>query len=329
MIGRHSPIRSSLTKRKKTTLNNTSNRREFLRRIGVFSSALAFPSRILSAGKPSILLFTKSSGYEHAVIKNTNGKRSVVEEALRGLGARRGFDVAATKDGRIFDSSEFRAHQALFFYTSGDLTKPGTDGQPPMSVEGKQAFLDAVHDGLGFIGAHSASDTFHPQVDAQASTGDRSKRDAEQGEQSETYLRMLGGEFFSHGKIQSANLIVKDAKFPGVKMPPQNLIEEWYSLKNLNPDMHVILTVDTAGMQGEPYRRPPYPVTWARRLGKGRVFYTAMGHPPEIWENEFFLSVLAGGIAWAMGHAKAKLDANIARAAPGYAQIPVLTPTKK
>ena len=315
--------------REKIRLNNTADRREFLRAIGVISSALTFPSRIFSARKPSILLFTKSSGYEHAVIKNTDGKPSVVEEALRGLGARHGFEVTATKDGRIFDSSEFRAHEALFFYTTGDLTKAGTDGQPPMSAQGKQTFLDAVRDGLGFIGTHAASDTFHPDRNTQGDAGDSSKRETEQGEQSEPYLRMLGGEFFAHGKIQPANLIVNDASFPGVTAPPQNLNEEWYSLKKLIPDMHVILTVDTAGMKGEPYQRPPYPITWARQQGKGRVFYTAMGHLPETWENEFFLSLVAGGIAWAMGHAKASIDANIAKVAPGYAQLPVLTPAKQ
>lgn len=294
-------------------MNNPPSRREFLGMIGLVSSALAFPRRTFPANKPSLLLFTKSSGYEHAVIKSTDGKPSVVEQALRGLGARRGFEVTPTKDGRIFDSSEFRAHQALFFYTTGDLTKVGTDGQPAMSVQGKQAFLDAVHNGLGFVGAHAATDTFHPA----------------QGEQSDPYLQMVGGEFFAHGKIQPANLIVNDAKFPGVKTPPQNLDEEWYSLKNLVPDMHVILTVDTAGMKGEPYQRAPYPVTWARQHGKGRVFYTAMGHRAETWDHEFFLSLLAGAIAWAMAHGKAKLDANIAKVAPGYAQIPVLTPAKK
>jgi type 1 glutamine amidotransferase len=305
-------------------MESACDRREFLRTLGVISSVLALPPRIVSASKPSVLLFTKSSGYEHAVIKTTDGKHSVVEQAVRSLGTRHGFEVMATKDGRIFDSSEFQAHTTLFFYTTGDLTKPGTDGQPPMSPRGKQAFLDAVHDGLGFIGAHAASDTFHAQGSA-----DSPKRDLEQGGQGEPYLRMLGGEFFAHGKIQPATLILSDAKFPGVKTPPQNLNEEWYSLKNLIPDMHVILTVDTAGMQGEPYQRPPYPVTWAHQHGQGRIFYTAMGHLPETWENEFFLGLLAGGIAWVMGHAKAELDANIAEVAPGYAQIPVLPPAKQ
>ncbi len=303
-------------------MDNIFNRREFLRTLGAVSSALAFQPRLFAAGKPSILFFTKSSGYEHAVIKSTDGKPSVVEVALGKLGAKHGFEVKATKDGRIFDSGEFRAHQLLFFFTTGDLTKPGTDGQPPMSAQGKQAFLEAVHNGLGFVGTHAASDTFHPELDTQRTAGDPSNQ------QSEPYLRMLGGEFLAHGKIQPAHLIVNDAKFPGLTTPPAGFNDEWYSLKNFTPDMHVILTVDTAGMTGEQYQRPPYPATWARRHGKGRVFYTAMGHLPETWENEFFLEIVAGGIKWAMGHAKAKLDANIERVAPGYAKIPVLTRKK-
>lgn len=114
------------------------NRRDFLRSAAAFSSALFLNRTASSRAHESILLFTKSSGYEHAVIKNSDGKPSVVEQSLRGLGARHGFDVLATKDGRIFDSNEFRAHSAMFFYTTGDLTKSGTDGTPPMSLRGNR-----------------------------------------------------------------------------------------------------------------------------------------------------------------------------------------------
>jgi len=64
--------------------------------------------------------------------------------------------------------------------------------------------------------------------------------------------------------------------------------QEWYSLKDFTPDLHVILTLDTHGMTGEPYQRPPYPVTWARMQGKGHVFYTAIGDRPEDWTDPFF-----------------------------------------
>lgn len=84
----------------------------------------------------------------------------------------------------------------------------------------------------------------------------------------------------------------------------------------------MILTLDTQGMKGEPYQRPPYPVTWAHMDGKGRVFYTAMGDRPENWDIPFFLNLLAGGIRWATGEAKASLDKNLTQAAPGYAEIP-------
>jgi len=61
----------------------------------------------------------------------------------------------------------------------------------------------------------------------------------------------------------------------------------------------VILVQETHGMKGQLYRRPPFPATWARMQGKGRVFYTSMGHD-EIWTKPTFRQVLMGGMAWAL-----------------------------
>jgi type 1 glutamine amidotransferase len=199
----------------------------------------------------------------------------------------------------------------------------GTDGKPPMSAKGKQALLDAVRDGMGFAGVHAASDTFHTLPDP----ADRSNRYIAHGDQEDPYLRMLGAEFITHGRepqLQDANLIVNDPKFPGLEgvTSPVSFNEEWYSMKDFMPDLHVILALDTHGMKGECYQRAPYPVTWARQHGKGRVFYTAMGHRPENWKNEFFLNLLAGGIRWIVGDANAHLNANLKQATPGYAEIP-------
>ena len=33
--------------------------------------------------------------------------------------------------------------------------------------------------------------------------------------------------------------------------------------------------------------------------GKGRVFYTTMGHTAEIWQDPVFMQMLLGGIRWA------------------------------
>ncbi len=130
--------------------------------------------------------------------------------------------------------------------------------------------------------------------------------------------------------MQDANLIVSDPKFPGLEgvSSPVSLKEEWYSLKDFQSDLHVILTLETRGMHGACYERAPYPVTWARMHGRGRVFYTAIGDRPENWKNEFFLNLLGGGIRWAIGDVNVNVGTNLKEAAPGYAEIPPKEPAK-
>jgi len=299
------------------------NRRQFLQTVAVAGASLALPKDLFAAGKKSVLIFTKSSGFEHDVVKTTGRKRSILEATVTTLGKKYGFEVTATKDGAVFDSKDFHKNAAVLFFTTGDLTTVGTDKNPPMSTQGKQKLLDAIHGGLGFVGVHAASDTFHTPPD----TADNANRYIAHGEKSDPYLRMLGGEFITHGstpRLQDANIIINDPKFPGLEgvSSPVRFNEEWYSLKDFRADLHVILTLDTKGMMGEPYQRAPYPMTWARMDGKGRVFYTAIGDRPENWSSPFFLNVLGGGIRWAIGDAKASLDRNLMQAAPGYAEMP-------
>lgn len=307
-----------------------SSRRKFLRAATLTGAGLALSNRLPGVSSKSVLVFTKSSGWEHDVVKRVGGKPSLVDDTVNELGNKHGFKVGVTKDGRIFGSKELHSYAGVVFFTTGDLTTLGTDGKPPMSPKGKQALLDAVRDGMGFVGVHAASDTFHTLPDPE----DRSNRYIAHGENEDPYLRMLGGEFIVHGReprLQDANLIVNDPKFPGLEgvTSPVKFNEEWYSLKDFMPDLHVILTLDTHGMKGECYQRAPYPVTWARQHGKGRVFYTAMGDRPENWKNKFFLNLLAGGIRWSIGDASAQLDANLRQAAPGYAEIPPKFPAQK
>jgi len=311
-------------------MNEFKNRREFLRAATLTGVELALWNRLLGESNKSLLVFTKSSGWEHNVVKRVGGQPSLVEDTINELGNKHGFKVGVTKDGRIFDSKEFHSYAAVLFFTTGDLTTLGTDGKPPMSPKGKQKLLDAVRKGMGFVGVHAASDTFHTPPDPK----DLSNRYIAHGEQEDPYLRMLGGEFIVHGReprLQDADLIVNDPKFPSLEgvASPVNFNEEWYSLKDFMPDLHVILTLDTRSMKGECYQRAPYPVTWARMHGKGRVFYTAMGDRPENWKNEFFLNLLAGGIRWSIGDARAQLDVNLKQAAPGYAEIPPKFPPEK
>jgi type 1 glutamine amidotransferase len=190
-----------------------------------------------------------------------------------------------------------------------------------MTPEGKAAFLKAIHDGKAFIGTHAASDTFHTQPD---DPQERSNRYINHGEKADPYVRMLGAEFIKHGPQQVAHMRCVDQKFPGMKAAGEgfDLNEEWYSLKDFQPDLHVLLVQETKGMKGPEYQRAPYPATWARKYGKGRVFFTSMGHREDVWTNPLFVSILTGGIGWALGKSKADIAPNIETACPGYREIP-------
>ena len=87
-------------------------------------------------------------------------------------------------------------------------------------------------------------------------------------------------------------------------------------------DLHVILVQETEGMKGPHYQRPPFPATWAHMYGKGRVFYTSMGHREDMWTNKIFQQVLLGGIAWALGNAKAEIPPNIDQVTPKANTLP-------
>lgn len=284
-------------------------------------SALAFSQVAFAAVTPKrVLFFSKSSGFEHSVIKREGDELSHAEKILQEFGAKNNIEFTFTKDGRLFTPENIAKYDAFFFYTTGDLTEEGKDKNPPMSPEGKTAFLEAIKKGKGFIGTHSATDTFH-------SPGNKDHGEARfknDGDNADPYVKMIGAEFIRHGEQQTSRLIVADNKFPGISAvkPDFAPLEEWYSLKNFAPDLHVLLIQDTVGMKNNMYQRPPYPATWARKHGKGRVFYTSMGHREDIWTNPVFQEVLMGGINWAVGNVKADVKPNIAKVTPGANELP-------
>jgi len=256
--------------------------------------------------KKRTLFFSKSSGFEHDPVKRNGAAPSLSELTLSAIGKKHGFEIVATKDGRVFDG-DLAQYDAFLFYTTGDLTDPGTDEMPPMSALGKQALLSAIREGKGFVGLHSASDTFH-------SKGKSFESQAEL----DPFIAMLGGEFISHGSQQEARVRVADPTFPGLLGSGEafTIKEEWYSLKNFARDIHVLLVLETDGMQGSEYRRPPFPLAWARKEEKGRVYYNAMGHRDDVWTSERFQQMLAGAIAWATGGTELVLVANMSLVTP-------------
>lgn len=321
------------------------NRRDLLKTSGLAAAGLALSPFLTSAlraesasgPRKKVLFFTKSAGFQHSSItRNADEpeKLAWAEQILTDLGAKHGFDVTCTKDGKVF-LGDLKQYAVIAFYTTGDLTKDGANpwkskaagnvkgmtadkrDEPGMTDAGKEAFLDAIKNGTGFIGFHSATDTFHSPSHVKGKN-DLLRDVNEKGEDRfDPYIQMIGGEFIIHGKQQNATLKTIDPKFPGAEaFNDKKFVEEWYSLKNFSTDLHVVLAQDCAGMEGPMYARGVYPETWARMHGQGRVFYTSMGHRENVWEMSEFQNLVAGALNWASRKVDVDVTPNIQQATP-------------
>lgn len=278
-------------------------------------SLCAFP--LAKAAAPDsrtrrVLYFTRSAGFEHSVVHREGNQLSHSEKNLIEMGRRAGFDVECTKDGRVFDG-DLGQYDAIAFYTSGVLTEPAKDGSPAMTMKGKQRLLEAIEAGKGFVGFHSATDSFHSKGALKENQPER-----------DPYIAMLGGEFIEHGAQQEASLLIA---------PPLPIIgslgmgegiaftDEWYTFKNFAKDLHVFLVQETKMMKGAAYQRPDFPSTWGRLHGKGRVFYTGLGHREDIWTNPFFQAIALGGLAWVTGRIDVDIKPNLDQVTPQASRL--------
>lgn len=276
-------------------------RRELLTAAGAaFLGTSAFPFGWVAGAEPKsrrILYFTQCAGYEHKMVRREGNELAFSEKTLTELGKRVGLEVVCTKDGRVFDG-DLDQYDCIAFYTSsGDLTKPNKRNDPPVSEKGLERLLEAVSAGKPFVGFHAATCSFR-NVKA--------------------YMQMLGGEFICHGAQQESLMKIVSPGFPGVEGLGEGfrLNDEWYVMKIHDPKVHVILVQDTHDMKGERYQRPSYPATWAKMHGKGRVFYTSMGHRQDVWTNDIFQNIVLGGLRWALGDVDADVTPNFAEVTP-------------
>jgi len=244
------------------------DRRAFVRTITAATACLTLPHRLFAAPKKSVLVFTKSSGFEHSVVRRQDGKLSIAETAVTELGAKHGFDVTCSKDGRIFDSKDFHAHQAVFFFTTGDLTEAGTDKNPPCPRPASK---------LCSPPSSKVSDSSAATRQRYFPHRARCERSLQPLHRSRRAIRSLPAHArrrIHHSRPRPApanrHIIINDPSFPGLEgvHSPVAFNEEWYSLKDFATDIHVIGTVDTSMLKNECYQRRPYPVVWARMNGQ-------------------------------------------------------------
>jgi type 1 glutamine amidotransferase len=174
-------------------------------------------------------------------------------------------DMAA----KMTPSALNRCDGVIFASTTGDLPLPDRD-----------AFLRWIAAGHAFIGIHAAADTFHGYP---------------------PYLEMLGGEFKTHGPQTWVTCNVEDRSHPATRdMGAARLFfDEIYQFDRFDrAKVHPLLSLDRHPNEGTPGY---YPIAWCRSYGKGRVFYTALGHRPDVWESPVYQQHLRGGIRWALG----------------------------
>jgi uncharacterized protein len=253
----------------------------------------------MSAGANGVFL-SKSEGFEHTCIRQEDGRPSHVDKILTQLLEPKGIKLLCTKDAARINAEELENYELVIFYTQGDISVPGQkDDGEPMGPNGVADLIAWIEKGGAFVGFHCASDTFHSPPDGPVTP----------------YLEMLGGEFVTHGAQFEGTLKVVDPSHPTMVNVPQDfkIYDEWYLFRNFNKDtMHVLALLDPGDEREkqEKYNVDPYPVIWCSTLGEGRVFYNALGHREDVWENPVFQQHVLDAVAWALGQGPAQAEPN-------------------
>lgn len=256
--------------------------------------------------KPKKLLFlTHAALYKHTSL-------GPAEKAVTELGKTGGYEVTTVEgykqDPKQLDFSFLTPEYLNQF----DGVMMMTNGNLPFSDAQKKMLTDFVRGGKALIGAHCASLTFYNYPE---------------------FGEVLGGYFnrnLPQGTI--AVLKVEDTKHPATKMLGTGwpLVDEFYLFgtapwdaarpddnidvlfKNKIPmgfsrdKVHVLLSLDTEHMdmtrQPNLKRGGDYPQAWTKETGKGRTFYTSLGHRDDLWSGDaVFRAHINGGIRWALG----------------------------
>jgi uncharacterized protein len=234
-----------------------------------------------SPQKKRLLVVGAEKGYRHESVSHAMAtiERLGIETGLWETTIRTDAE-ALTKKKLEFNAKNLNDFDAVLFFTGGDLD---------MDTQQKADLLSFVHDdGKGFIGVHSATITFTDWPE---------------------YGEMIGGYFDEHpwGTFD-APILVEDSKFPGMQQWPHSFVlkDEIYQIRNYSRDkVRVLMHLDPSKLDLSNPRvhrtDRDFAVTWAKMYGKGRVYYSTLGHPKENWDNRDLQKMYTEAIRWAMG----------------------------
>lgn len=238
-------------------------------------------------GPARVLMVTQSAGFRHGAVSRKEGQLSPAERALTELGISSNvFRVDCTQDcAKDFTKEKLQHYDIVLFYTTGKL---------PIKQEDLDYFFKEwlPAKGHGFIGTHSAADTFKDY---------------------KPYWDMIGGTFDGHpwGSGSTVTIAVHDGTHPASKPwgKEVTLKDEIYKFKNWQPEkVRVLMSLNMA----ETELKKPYhvPILWVKEYGKGKAMHMSLGHREDVWTNETYMASLLGGIKWMLGQEEGNATPN-------------------
>lgn len=227
-------------------------------------------------GKPAVLLFEKINGFRDGPSVDA------AHAAFERLAQQKGWTLVATDKGGAIRPETLRQFDAVIWNNvSGDV----------LTLSQRRALKDYIENGGGFVAVHGSAGDPAYFWDWYADT-------------------LIGARFKGHPmapQFQDARVVVEDRKHPiAAKLPSDWVMnDEWYSFST-NPraaGAHVILRLDESSYKpegmGQDLRMGDHPIAWTNCLGKGRAFYSAIGHRPEVYSNAEHLALLNAALDWA------------------------------
>jgi uncharacterized protein len=217
----------------------------------------------------NVLMLRHSAGFEHSYLPDA-------EVALKQIGKKNGWRVNTTHRCESVNADSLKQLDVLVFATTGEL---------PFSAEQQQALLAFVRGGKGFFGIHNAADTCYQWAE---------------------YGELVGGYFNGHPWTQEVGVIVEDRNHPATRMLGEKfkVFDEIYTFKSWDrKKTRVLMRLDNTTVDLAKGNRADhdYGMGWCHEYGNGRVIYTALGHPDELWHQDWFRQHIEGCLKWAGG----------------------------
>jgi type 1 glutamine amidotransferase len=238
---------------------------------------------------------TKPSGMKHIlVISETKGfEHDSIPDAMANIW-KMGHDTKLWEttlrtDTELITKKEIKDRNVKNLSYFDALVFASTTGELDMDDSEKQDMMSFIkNDGKGFVGVHAALDTYYKWPE---------------------YGEMIGGWFDEHPWTTfNAPIIVEDPTFPAVRHFPSAFVkrDEIYQAKSWSRDkVNVLLSLDSTKLD---YNNPrvhrqdhDFAVAWSKMYGKGRVFYSTLGHTKEAWDDPDIQKMYFEAIKWSLG----------------------------